>query len=138
MTDLVQKVTMSKIQKKKHPEFRAGDTIGVHVKIKEGGKERVQLFKGVVIKVEGKGVGRRFTVRKMSSGVGVERTFPFVSPAIENIEVHSYGKVRRGKLYFLRNLKGRAARLSSNLVFNVSSESEETSAEDKNETSSAE
>ncbi|MCB9026799.1 MAG: 50S ribosomal protein L19 [Bdellovibrionaceae bacterium] len=123
MTDLVQKVTSKRQQKKNFPEFRAGDTIGVNVKVKEAGKERVQLFKGVVIKVEGKGVGRRFTVRKISSGVGVERTFPFTSPAIEGIVVHSRGKVRRGKLYFLRGLKGRAARLTSELVFGSSSES---------------
>ncbi|MCB0357624.1 MAG: 50S ribosomal protein L19 [Bdellovibrionales bacterium] len=120
MTDLVQKVTKFKASAKNHPEFSTGDTIGVYVKVKEGNKERVQLFKGTVIKIQGSGAGRSFTVRKIASGVGVERTFPFLSPAIDRVEVHSHGKVRRGRLFYLRNLKGRAARLTSELVFNTS------------------
>ncbi len=128
--DLVQKVTQIKAQTKKHPEFDSGDTIGVYVKVKEGNKERVQLFKGVVIKVEGRGATRSFTVRKVSSGVGVERTFPFSSPSIDKIDVHSRGKVRRGRLYYLRDLKGRASRLTSELVFNVTTENVEEKSSD--------
>ncbi len=116
MTDIVQKVTFGKHNTKKFPAFKTGDTISVHVIIKEGEKERTQLFKGVVIKVQGSAMGRSFTVRKMSSGVGVERTFPFASPALEKIEVLSRGKVRRSKIFYLRNLSGRAARLESELV----------------------
>ncbi len=122
MSDLVQKVALKRTAQKKLPEFDSGDTIGVYVKIKEGGKERIQLYKGVVTKVEGKGTSRSFTVRKISSGVGVERTFPFASPSIDKIDVHSRGKVRRGRLYFLRGLKGRASKLTSSLVFNESKE----------------
>ncbi|MCB0391444.1 MAG: 50S ribosomal protein L19 [Bdellovibrionales bacterium] len=136
MTDLVRKVTFQKMSSKQHPEFKTGDTIGVYVKVKEGGKERVQLFKGVVIKVQGSGAGRSFTVRKIASGVGVERTFPFLSPAIDRIELHSRGKVRRGRLFYLRELKGRAARLTSELVFNTSTKT--TGEDTKTEESSAE
>lgn len=114
--DLVQQVALKRLKKSNIPDFTAGDTVGVYVKVREGEKERVQLFKGVVLKLQGSGVGRTFTVRKMSSGVGVERTFPFYSPAIDRVEVISIGKVRRGKLYYLRNLRGRAARLESELV----------------------
>lgn len=127
--DLVQKVTQKLAPKKKLPQFDSGDTIGVYVKVKEGGKERVQLFKGVVIKVEGRGASRSFTVRKVSGGVGVERTFPFSSPSIDRVDVHSHGKIRRGRLYFLRNLKGRASRLTSALVFEDSSAKEEKTSE---------
>ena len=116
MTDLVQKVTFGKHKSNKFPSFKTGDTISVHVVIKEGEKERTQLFKGVVIKVQGSAMGRSFTVRKMSSGVGVERTFPFASPAVEKVEVLSRGKVRRSKIFYLRKLSGRAARLDSELV----------------------
>jgi large subunit ribosomal protein L19 len=98
------------------PEFKTGDTISVHVKIKEGDKERIQIFKGNVIKVQGSGVGRSFTVRKMSGQFGVERTWPLASPAIDKVEVFSRGKVRRSKIFYLRNLKGRAARIESELV----------------------
>lgn len=114
--DLLRRVTLGRSQSKKLPDFSAGDTVGVYVKVKEGEKERVQLFKGVVLKTQGSGAGRSFTVRKVSSGVGVERTFPFLSPAIDRVELISRGKVRRSKLYFLRGLKGRAARLNTNLV----------------------
>lgn len=114
--DLVQKVTLGRMKKNELDEFKAGDTVGVHVKIKEGEKERIQLFKGVVLKVQGHGAGRSFTVRKMSSGIGVERTFPFSSPAIDKVEVFSRGKVRRAKLFYLRGLRGRAARIESELV----------------------
>src|SRR6187200_1376624 len=93
------------------PDFRAGDTIKVHVKVVEGSRSRVQVFQGVVIRVHGSGVGRTFTVRKISFGVGVERTFPLNSPIIEQIEIVSRGDVRRAKLYYLRNLRGKAAKI---------------------------
>jgi large subunit ribosomal protein L19 len=93
------------------PEFRVGDTVKVHVKIKEGDKERVQAFEGVVI-AKGRGVARAaFTVRKISYGVGVERVFPLHSPMIDRIEVVTRGDVRRARLYYLRNLQGKAARI---------------------------
>lgn len=117
MSDIVRDVALKTIQKNKNiDEFKAGDTVGVYVKVREGDKERVQLYKGVVLKVQGSGVGRAFTVRKISAGVGVERTFPFSSPIIDRVEVISRGKVRRSRLYFLRTLKGKAARLTSELV----------------------
>lgn len=93
------------------PEFRAGDNIKVHVKVIEGTRSRVQLFQGVVIRRHGGGIGETFTVRKVSFGVGVERTFPLHTPVIEKIEVASRGDVRRAKLYYLRNLRGKAARI---------------------------
>lgn len=89
---------------KKFPEFKAGDTITVAYKIVEGTKERIQLYRGVVIKISGHGDKKRFTVRKMSGTVGVERIFPIESPAIDSIEVNKHGKVRRAKLYYLRKL----------------------------------
>ncbi|MGH3345693.1 MAG: 50S ribosomal protein L19 [Nocardioides sp.] len=93
------------------PDFRAGDTVNVHVKVVEGSRSRVQQFQGVVIRVQGSGVGRTFTVRKVSFGVGVERTFPLHSPIFETVEVVSRGDVRRAKLYYLRNLRGKAAKI---------------------------
>lgn len=93
------------------PAFKAGDTVTVAYKIVEGNKERVQLYRGVVIKISGHGNKKRFTVRKMSGTVGVERIFPFDSPAIESLEVNKVGKVRRAKLYYLRKLTGKKARI---------------------------
>jgi large subunit ribosomal protein L19 len=93
------------------PEFRAGDTVNVHVKVIEGTRSRVQQFQGVVIRIQGSGIGRSFTVRKVSFGVGVERTFPLHSPIFEKIEVVTRGDVRRAKLYYLRNLRGKAAKI---------------------------
>jgi large subunit ribosomal protein L19 len=93
------------------PAFRAGDTIKVHVKVVEGSRSRVQIFQGVVIRVQGSGIGRTFTVRKVSFGVGVERTFPLHSPIFEQIEIVTRGDVRRAKLYYLRNLRGKAAKI---------------------------
>jgi large subunit ribosomal protein L19 len=93
------------------PEFRAGDTLKVHVRVVEGNRSRVQVFQGVCIRVQGSGVGRTFTVRKVSFGVGVERTFPLHTPIIEKIEVVTRGDVRRAKLYYLRNLRGKAAKI---------------------------
>ncbi|WAA13621.1 50S ribosomal protein L19 [Fervidibacillus halotolerans] len=93
------------------PSFRPGDTVRVHVKVVEGNRERVQVFEGVVIKRRGGGISETFTVRKISYGVGVERTFPVHSPKIAKLEVVRRGKVRRAKLYYLRNLRGKAARI---------------------------
>lgn len=116
MTDIVRRVTLGRHQQQEFDNFKSGDTIGVHAKVKEGNKERIQVFKGLVIKVQGSGMGRSFTVRKVSNGVGVERTFPFTSPSIAKIELFSKGKVRRSRLYYLRKLSGRAARIESELV----------------------
>jgi large subunit ribosomal protein L19 len=93
------------------PEFKAGDTVKVHVKVVEGNRSRVQIFQGVVIGIQGSGIGRTFTVRKVSFSVGVERTFPLHSPIFEQIEVVSRGDVRRAKLYYLRNLRGKKAKI---------------------------
>ena len=93
------------------PEFRAGDTVKVHAKIVEGNRERIQVFEGVVISRSGSGVRENLTVRRVSYGVGVERTFPVHSPRIDKIEVARRGIVRRAKLYYLRNLTGKAARI---------------------------
>lgn len=97
--------------KNEFPKFKAGDNITVNYKITEGGKERIQSFKGDVIKRQGDGGTATFTVRKISDGVGVERLFPFFSPNIESIKLHKVGKVRRAKLYFLRDRSGKSARI---------------------------
>ena len=101
---------------KQFPDFKAGDTVTVAYKIVEGSKERIQLYRGVVIKIVGHGNKRRFTVRKMSGTVGVERIFPIESPAIDSIEVNKIGKVRRAKLYYLRKLTGKKARIAEKRV----------------------
>jgi len=93
------------------PEFRPGDTLKVHVRVKEGNRSRIQVFQGVVIRRQGGGIRETFTVRKISYGVGVERTFPVHSPSIDKIETVTRGKVRRAKLYYLRELRGKAARI---------------------------
>jgi len=93
------------------PDFRAGDTIKVHVKVVEGNRSRIQIFQGVVIRIHGSGVGRTFTVRKVSFGVGVERTFPVHSPSIAKVELVTRGDVRRAKLYYLRDRTGRTAKI---------------------------
>ena len=104
---------------KQHPEFRAGDTVTVAYKIVEGNKQRIQLYRGVVIKINGEGEKKRFTVRKMSGTIGVERIFPMESPNIDSIEVNKYGKVRRAKLYYLRKLTGKAARIKERRVISA-------------------
>ncbi|MDR0537732.1 MAG: 50S ribosomal protein L19 [Tannerellaceae bacterium] len=96
---------------KEHPQFRSGDTITVSYRIKEGNKERIQQYRGVVIRICGHQDKKRFTVRKMSDNIGVERIFPLDSPFIEEIKVNKYGKVRRAKLYYLRKLTGKKARI---------------------------
>ncbi|MBU8579369.1 50S ribosomal protein L19 [Brevibacterium luteolum] len=105
--DIVDKKSM----KTDIPEFRAGDTVDVAVRVIEGSRSRIQMFKGVVIRRQGAGISETFTVRKISFGVGVERTFPLHSPTVERIDVVSRGIVRRAKLYYLRNLRGKAARI---------------------------
>jgi len=110
MTNVIDTLAAS-VKRDDIPEFRAGDTLKVHVKVVEGNRSRVQVFQGVCIRVQGSGVGRTFTVRKVSFGVGVERTFPLNSPIFETIEVVTRGDVRRAKLYYLRNLRGKAAKI---------------------------
>jgi large subunit ribosomal protein L19 len=101
----------AKYLRKDLPDFRSGDTVRVHTKIKEGDKERIQVFEGVVIRHRRGDARSMFTVRKVSYGVGVERMFPVHSPRIDRIEVMGHGEVRRSRLYYLRNLQGKAARL---------------------------
>jgi len=93
------------------PDFRVGDTVSVHIRIIEGNKERVQIFKGIVIRRKNGTMNAAFTVRKISHGVGVEKTFPLHSPRVDKIQVDSHGRVRRAKLYYLRDLRGKAARI---------------------------
>jgi len=111
-TKIVEEITSRQL---KHdvPEFRSGDTIKVSVRIIENKKERVQVFEGVVIQRRGAGISETFTVRKMSSGIGVERTFPVNAPSIAKIEVVKKGKVRRNKIFYMRELAGKAARIKS-------------------------
>lgn len=111
---------MSKVREitlKRHPvkniPLKPGDTVKVQIKIKEGGKERIQVFEGVVLKVQGKDFTRSFTVRKISQGIGVEKTFPLASPNLANVEIISRAKVRRARLFYLRERKGRASRLNT-------------------------
>ena len=114
--DLVKFVEEQSVEKKQFPTFKAGDTVSVHYKIREGNKERVQLYQGVVIQRNSTGNNETFTVRKVSNGIGVERIFPINSPNIDKIDVNSVGKVRRSKLYYLRDLTGKAARIKSKRV----------------------
>ena len=107
---LIQELTSAYM--KEVPTFYPGDTVKVYVKIKEGNRERIQLFEGLVIKRQGGGISETFTVRKISYGVGVERTFPVHSPIVESVKVLRRGKVRRAKLYYLRNRSGKSARLT--------------------------
>ena len=97
--------------KNEYPKFAAGDTITVHYKIREGNKERIQQFRGVVIQRSGSNFTETFTVRKMSGNIGVERIFPFASPFIDKIEVNKHGKVRRSRIFYIRNLTGKKARI---------------------------
>lgn len=99
------------------PQFNTGDTVTVHYKIIEGNKERIQLFRGIVIQIKGTGATKTFTVRKMSGNVGVERIFPFISPFINDVEVNKYGKVRRSRIYYLRGLTGKKARIKEKKRF---------------------
>lgn len=110
MQKIIEDVTKDQLRTD-HPDFRPGDTVKVHVKVVEGTRERIQVFEGVVIKRQNGGISETFTVRKLSYGVGVERTFPVHSPRVAKIEVSRRGIVRRAKLYYLRNLRGKAARI---------------------------
>ncbi len=102
--------------KKGYPKFSAGDTVTVHYKIKEGNKERIQQFRGVVLQRKGSGINETFTVRKMSGNIGVERIFPVQSPFIEKVEVNKYGKVRRARIFYLRKLTGKKARIQEKRI----------------------
>ena len=110
MNPLIQSLTEGQLRTD-IPAFRPGDTVRVHAKVVEGTRERIQIFEGVVISRKGQGISEMYTVRKISSGIGVERTFPIHTPRVEKIEVVRYGKVRRAKLYYLRALQGKAARI---------------------------
>ena len=110
MSNIITEITKEQLRTD-IPNFRPGDTVRVHVKVVEGTRERIQMYEGVVIKRRGGGISETFTVRKISYGVGVERTFPVHTPKIANLEVVRRGKVRRAKLYYLRNLRGKAARI---------------------------
>lgn len=110
MSNIIAEITKDQLRTDL-PSFRPGDTVRVHVLIKEGTRERIQVYEGVVIKRRGGGISETFTVRKISYGVGVERTFPVHTPKIAKLEVTRRGKVRRAKLYYLRNLRGKAARI---------------------------
>lgn len=110
MNPLIQSLTEGQLRSD-IPEFRAGDTVRVHAKVVEGTRERIQIFEGVVISRKGQGISEMYTVRKISGGIGVERTFPIHTPRVDKIEVVRYGKVRRAKLYYLRALQGKAARI---------------------------
>ncbi len=116
MADLMKIAEEAFATGKELPAFQSGDTITVSYKIKEGNKERIQQYRGVVIRISGHGTKKRFTVRKISDGVGVERIFPMESPFIEKVEVNKFGKVRRAKLYYLRALTGKAARIKDRKV----------------------
>lgn len=107
---LIEKITNEQLRTD-IPDFRAGDTVRVHARVVEGTRERIQLFEGVVIKRHGSGISETYTVRKISNGVGVERTFPLHTPRVAAIDVVRQGRVRRAKLYYLRNLHGKAARI---------------------------
>jgi large subunit ribosomal protein L19 len=110
MMNIIREIEQEQLRKD-IPDFRPGDTLKVHVKVKEGSRERIQIFEGVVIKRRGSGLRETYTARRVSYGVGVERTFPLHSPKVEKIEVSRRGRVRRAKLYYLRNLTGKAARI---------------------------
>lgn len=114
--DLIKVAEEAFATEKEHPQFKSGDTVTVAYRIKEGNKERVQQYRGVVIKVAGHGDKKRFTVRKMSDNIGVERIFPLESPFIDSIVVNKVGKVRRAKLYYLRSRTGKKARIKEKRV----------------------
>ena len=113
--DKVKELTKKLTETKNIPDFKAGDNINVHYKIIEGSKERIQVFRGDVIQRKGTGATQTFTVRKISNGVGVERIFPLLSPNIDKIEVNKIGKVRRAKIFYIRELKGKASRIKESV-----------------------
>ena len=111
MESLVKFVQDEFVTRKENPEFSAGDTITVYYEIREGEKVRTQFFKGVVIQIKGQGLSKNFTIRKISGTVGVERIFPINMPALQKIEVNKKGKVRRSRIYYFKNLRGKKARI---------------------------
>lgn len=113
--DLIRSIEQEQLRKD-IPDFKPGDTVKVHVKVVEGSRERIQVFEGVVIKRRGGGLRETFTVRRVSYGVGVERTFPLHSPRLERIEIAKRGRVRRAKLFYLRGLRGKAARIKEKVI----------------------
>ena len=110
MSKVIEKITSAQLRSD-IPEFRPGDTVRVHAKVVEGSRERIQIFEGLVIKRRGAGISETYTVRKISNGVGVERTFPVHTPRVAKIEVVRKGRIRRAKLYYIRALSGKAARI---------------------------
>lgn len=122
--DLIKLVENELSPAKELPQLKSGDTITVNYKIKEGNKERIQSFRGVIIQKRGFGAGASFTVRKISNGVGVERIFPINSPFIESIEINKRGKVRRARLFYLRGLTGKKARIKEKKLFIVEENTE--------------
>ena len=115
--DLIKAVEQEFAIERELPAFKSGDTISVNYRITEGDKTRIQVFKGDVIRISGEGANKRFTVRKISNGIGVERIFPMNSPFIDSIEVHRIGHVRRAKLYYLRSRRGKSARIKERRSF---------------------
>lgn len=115
--DLIKAVEQEFATERELPAFKSGDTISVNYRITEGDKTRIQVFKGDVIRISGEGVNKRFTVRKISNGIGVERIFPMNSPFIDSIDVHRIGHVRRAKLYYLRKRRGKSARIKERRSF---------------------
>ncbi len=111
MDSLIKLVQDELIEKKDLPEFGAGDTVTVYYEIREGNKTRTQFFKGVVVQVRGSGATKTFTIRKISNDIGVERIFPFNMPTLQKIEVNKHGKVRRARIFYFRNLRGKKARI---------------------------
>ena len=111
----IKELTKNLTEIKNLPDFKAGDNINVHYKIIEGSKERIQIFRGDVIQIKGTGATKMFTVRKISNGIGVERIFPLFSPNIDKIEVNKVGKVRRAKIFYIRELKGKASRIKESI-----------------------
>lgn len=139
MLEFIKQMALEK--RKSFPEMRSGDTVEVAIRVKEGEKERTQIFKGVVIKIQSSGMGRSFTVRKVSENIGVERTFPYTNPSIESVKVLARGAVRRSKLYYLRQLAGKASRISSERIIEAQEEaarSEESSSPEEDSVSSKE
>lgn len=116
MSELVKMVEEQMLENREYPKFKSGDTVAVNYKIREGEKERIQQFQGVVIQRKGEGLRETFTVRKMASGVGVERIFPVNSPFIDSIELKKAGKVRRARIYYLRDLTGKKARIKERRI----------------------
>ena len=114
--EIIRYVEEQVLPKRQFPDFKPGDTITVNYKIIEGNKERVQAYTGVVIQIAGKGNNKTFTVRKISNNVGVERIFPFASPFIEDIKIVKRGKVRRARIFYLRNLRGKKARIKEKKI----------------------